>query len=116
MYILCEFSFCRTGNTSTPLEHFASTCQPDTPAPCSPTCPAEAYLSTATGMGAMTPSDTGWRMNSDTCLPTAPARTTPTRQPANTESAVRMHANQTYVEAVRIEDSGPDSVFQPRSP
>src|ERR1700693_1873448 len=36
-------------------------------------------------------------MNSVTWLPTASARTTLTKPPVNTESGVRMHANQTYI-------------------
>src|SRR5712692_10555301 len=56
----------------------------------------------------MTPSDTGWRMNSDTWLPTAPARVTLTKPPVNTENALRMHANQAYIEAAQTEHSESD--------
>src|SRR5260370_12512786 len=45
-------------------------------------------------------------MNSDTWLPTAPARVTLTGPPMNTESGLRMHANQTYIEAAQTADSG----------
>ena len=40
-------------------------------------------------------------MNSDTWLPTAPARISLTKPPMNTESALRMHANQTYISVYR---------------
>src|ERR1700722_5484151 len=53
----------------------------------------------------MTPSDTGWRMNSDTWLPTAPARVTLTKPPVTTESALKMQANQTYIEGAQAEHS-----------
>src|SRR6266849_8029356 len=61
----------------------------------------------------MTPSDTGWRMNSDTWLPTAPARVTLTEPPVNTASALRMHANQTYIEAAPTEHSGRTGLVRP---
>src|SRR6266853_1748374 len=112
-FILCEFSLCRTGSTSTRPEYFASKCQPDIPVPCSRTCPAEACSPTATDMSPMTPSDTGWRMNSDTWLPTAPPRVTQTKPPVNTESGLRMHANQPHIEAAQTEHSGRTGLVRP---
>jgi hypothetical protein len=50
---------CRTGSTSTVLEHFASMCPRASRAPCSLICPAEPSSSTLTVMYRMTPSDTG---------------------------------------------------------
>jgi hypothetical protein len=47
-------------------------------------------------------------MNSDTWLPTAAARVTLTEPPVNTESVLRMHANQTYIESAQT-DLPPDS-------
>src|SRR5713226_9184527 len=61
----------------------------------------------------MTPSDTGWRMSSDTWLPTAPARVTLTEPPVNTGSALRMHANQAYIEAAQTEHSGRTVLVRP---
>src|SRR5947209_2149566 len=40
-------------------------------------------------------------MNSDIWLPTAPARMLLTKPPVNTESALRMHANQRYISVYR---------------
>src|SRR5258707_7746846 len=42
-------------------------------------------------------------MNSDIWLPTAPARMPLTKPPVNTESALRMHANQTYISECLLE-------------
>src|ERR1700730_16799824 len=64
----------------------------------------------------MTPSDTGWRMNSDTWLPTAPARVTLTKPPVTTESALKMQANQTYIEGARAEHSEPRGLRGSNSP
>src|SRR6266478_2373911 len=61
----------------------------------------------------MTPSDTGWRMNSDTWPPTASARVTLTKPPGNTESALRMHANQAHTEAARTEHLGRTAPVSP---
>src|ERR1700694_3158039 len=61
----------------------------------------------------MTPSDTGLRMNSDTWLPTAPARVTLTKPPVNTESALRMHANQTCIVAAQTVNSARTQVVSP---
>src|SRR5437879_13630855 len=55
----------------------------------------------------MPPSDNDWRMNSDTCPPTAPVRMTRTKRPARPERASRMHANQTYIEGAPAEHSEP---------
>src|SRR5947199_78426 len=49
----------------------------------------------------MTPSDTGWRMNSDTWLPTAPERAMQTKQPVGIASALRTHTNRTRIEGER---------------
>src|SRR5438309_6342052 len=49
----------------------------------------------------MTPSDTGWRMNSDTWLPTAPERAMQTKQPVSIASALRTHTNRTRIEGER---------------
>src|SRR5437879_5332399 len=61
----------------------------------------------------MTPSDTGWPMNSDTWLPTAPARVTLTKPPGNTESALKVHTNRTLIEPVRTEHSGQTGLVRP---
>src|SRR5713226_9405441 len=59
----------------------------------------------------MIPSDTGWRMNSDTWLPTASARVTLTKPPVNTGSALRMHAN--HIESAQTEHSGQTGIVRP---
>src|ERR1700674_911603 len=67
-------------------QNISPPCTSRIPAPCSVTYPAELSLSTPTVTSAMTPSRTGWRMSSDTWLPTAPARATLTKPPGNTGS------------------------------
>src|SRR6266849_22495 len=52
-------------------------------------------------------------MNSDIWLPTAPARMMLTKPPVNTESALRMHANQTCIEAAQTEHSGRTELVRP---
>ena len=54
-------------------------------------------------------------MNSDSWLPTAPVRTTLTKQPVNTESGLRMHASQKYIKAAQKKDLARTILDNPRS-